>query len=66
MTTDKIELECSKLTPRQLFAELEQLETCDDLQLQKALQTRLLNDLDTYLLIGSGRAKFIADAHLAL
>ncbi len=53
------------LTPAQLLAQMKQLEILDDAQLLKALQTKVLNDLDIYLLMGGGSAKFIAEPDLA-
>ena len=52
-------------TPAQFIAAMKQLEIVDEAQLLKALQTKVLNDLDIYLLMGSGDAKFIADPDLA-
>jgi CheY-like chemotaxis protein len=52
------------LTPAQLIAQMKQLGLIDDAQLLKALQTKILNDLDIYLLMGSGEAKFIAEPNL--
>jgi CheY-like chemotaxis protein len=52
-------------TPAQLFARMKQLEIVDETQLIAALQTKVLNDLDIYLLMGSGSAKFIAEPDLA-
>ncbi len=54
------------LTPSQLLAQIKQLGIVDEAQLLKALQTKVLNDLDAYLLMGSGEAKFIADPDLAI
>ncbi len=53
------------LTPAQLLDRMKELEIVDDAKLLKALQTKVLNDLDIYLLMGSGSAKFIAEPHLA-
>jgi CheY-like chemotaxis protein len=53
------------LTPAQLLAQMKQLEIVDETQLIAALQTKVLNDLDIYLLMGSGSAKFVADPNLA-
>jgi CheY-like chemotaxis protein len=48
-------------TPSELFAQLEKIGMINDVQLQKAIETKILNDLDTYLLMGSGNATFIED-----
>ncbi len=53
-------------TPAQFLTQMKQLEIFDEAQLLKALQTKILSDLDIYLLMGSGEAKFIADPDLAL
>lgn len=53
------------LTPAQLIAEMKQLGIIDDAQLRQALETKILNDLDIYLLMGSGEATFIAEPNLA-
>jgi CheY-like chemotaxis protein len=52
------------LNPALLIAEMKKIGIINDAQLIKALKTRILNDLDTYLSIGSGNAKFIADPEL--
>jgi CheY-like chemotaxis protein len=48
-------------TPAQLLAEMKKIGIVNDAQLQKAMKTKILNDLDIYLLIGSGNATFIPD-----
>ena len=53
------------LTPAQVIAQIKQLGIIDDAQLLQALQTKVLNDLDIYLLMGSGEATFIAEPDLA-
>jgi CheY-like chemotaxis protein len=53
------------LTAAQVITQMKQLGLIDDIQLSKALQTKILNDLDVYLLMGSGEAKFIAEPNLA-
>ncbi len=54
------------ITPAQLIDRMKQLGVVDDAQLLKGLQTKILNDLDIYLLMGSGEAKFIAEPELAI
>lgn len=54
------------LTPAQLLSQMKQLKIVDDAQLLKALHTKVLNDLDIYLLMGSGEAKFIDTPTLAI
>lgn len=48
-------------SPSELFAQIEKIGIVNDAQLQKAIEIKILNDLDTYLLMGSGNAKFIED-----
>jgi CheY-like chemotaxis protein len=48
-------------TPGELFAQIEKIGIVNSTQLQKAIETKILNDLDTYLLMGSGNATFIED-----
>lgn len=48
-----------ELTPRQLLAELIAARIADEEQIVKALRTKILTDLDIYLLMGSGEAKFV-------
>ncbi len=50
-----------KLTPSQLFVMMKQSNIITELQLLEALRTKILNDLDLYLLMGGGSAKFIAE-----
>jgi CheY-like chemotaxis protein len=45
----------------ELFGEMKKIGIVNDLQLQKAMKTKILNDLDTYLVMGSGNAKFVED-----
>jgi CheY-like chemotaxis protein len=45
--------------PAELFAEMKKIGIVNDAQLQKAVKTKILNDLDIYLIMGSGNAKFI-------
>ena len=48
-----------ELTPRQLLAEIIAARIADEEQIVKALRTKILTDLDIYLLMGSGEAKFV-------
>jgi CheY-like chemotaxis protein len=48
-----------KLSSAQLFALMKQSNTITEAQLVEALRTKILSDLDLYLLMGSGSAKFI-------
>jgi CheY-like chemotaxis protein len=48
-----------ELTPRQLLAEIVAARIADEEQIVKALRTKILTDLDIYLLMGSGEAKFV-------
>ena len=48
-----------ELTPRQLLAEIIEARIADEEQIVKALRTKILTDLDIYLLMGSGEAKFV-------
>jgi hypothetical protein len=48
-------------SPAALFAEIQKIGIVNNVQLQKAMKTKILNDLDTYLLMGSGNAQFIPD-----
>jgi CheY-like chemotaxis protein len=47
-----------KLTPLQLFTMMKESKIIDDDRLRAALQTKILNDLDIYLLMGGGSAQF--------
>ncbi len=49
-----------KLNSAQLFAMMKQSNIITEAQLLEALRLKILNDLDIYLLMGSGSAKFIA------
>lgn len=55
----------SAVTPAQLLTEAIQLRIVDEPQLLKALQTRILTDLDLYLLTENGTATFIRVPNLA-
>jgi CheY-like chemotaxis protein len=52
------------LSPAQLIAQLKQNGFLDEVQLLEALRLKVLNDLDTYCLVGSGLAEFISDQSL--
>ncbi len=47
-----------KLTAAQVLRMMEQSNIVNNVQLLEALETKILNDLDIYLLMGSGAAKF--------
>ena len=49
------------LTSAQVFAMMKQSDLITEPQLIEALRAKILNDLDIYLLMGSGSAKFIAE-----
>jgi CheY-like chemotaxis protein len=61
----KTEAEEQALSPAQLLAEMKRIGLIDDDRLLKAMKTKILNDLDIYLLMGNGNAKFIPDRDLA-
>jgi CheY-like chemotaxis protein len=58
--------EAQGLNPAQLLAEMKKIGIVSDVQLAKALKTKVLNDLDIYLLMGSGNATFVVDRDLPL
>jgi CheY-like chemotaxis protein len=53
-------------TPAQLLDRLKQIGLINDAQLIKALKMKVLNDLDIYLYMGSGKANFIPEPDLEL
>ena len=53
------------ITPAQLIAQIKQMGLLDNAQLMEALRLKVLNDLDTYCLLGAGETKFIPDENLA-
>jgi CheY-like chemotaxis protein len=55
----KVSAEQEAWTPVQLLTKMKQIGIVNDAQLIKALKMKVLNDLDTYLLMGSGKAIFI-------
>ena len=54
------------MNPAQLLAEMKRIGIINDAQLLKVLKMKVLNDLDIYLLMGNGKAKFIADGDVAI
>jgi CheY-like chemotaxis protein len=50
-----------KLSSAQLFSMMKQSNIITEAQLLEALRAKILNDLDIYLLMGGGSAKFIAE-----
>ncbi len=60
----KQQAEEGALPPPQLIAAMKKIGLISDIQLDKALEMKILNDLDIYLSIGSGKAKFIVDRDL--
>ncbi|WP_310424474.1 response regulator [Chamaesiphon sp. VAR_48_metabat_135_sub] len=61
----KTKAEEQALSPAQLLAEMKRIGLIDDDRLLKAMKTKILNDLDIYLLMGNGNARFIPDRDLA-
>jgi CheY-like chemotaxis protein len=61
----KQQAEDQAMAPQQLLAELQKIGLINDDQFLKALKLKILNDLDLYLMMGSGKAKFILDRELA-
>jgi CheY-like chemotaxis protein len=57
-----IEASESLMTPQQLLAKVLEARIADEDQIFKALRTKILTDLDIYLLMGSGEAKFVPTA----
>jgi CheY-like chemotaxis protein len=56
----KLQAQEKSLTPTQFLLEIEQSQIISVSQIEAALRTKILNDLDIYLLMGSGSATFIA------
>ena len=50
------------ITPTELLKQLKQMDIADESQLKAASCLKILNDLDTYLLMGPGDAVFVPDA----
>lgn len=61
----KVKVEEKSLTPAQLYADLIQARIGDEPQIAKAIETKILNDLDIYLAMGAGTAQFHPDLDLA-
>jgi CheY-like chemotaxis protein len=61
----KITAEQEGWTAAQLLAQMKKIGIVNDAQLTKALKLKVLNDLDIYLLMGSGTANFIPEPDLA-
>jgi CheY-like chemotaxis protein len=57
----KQQAQSEKLDPARLLAMMKQSDIITEEQLLAALRIKILNDLDLYLLMGSGEAKFIAN-----
>jgi CheY-like chemotaxis protein len=53
-------VETESLTPLQLLTAMRESKVIGESQLRQALHTKILNDLDIYLLMGSGSARFVA------
>jgi CheY-like chemotaxis protein len=54
-----------KLTAAQVLRMMKQSNIINNVQLLAALETKILNDLDIYLLMGSGAAKFVQADNIA-
>lgn len=53
------------ITPTELLKQIRQMNIADESQLKAASRLKILADLDTYLLMGSGDAVFVPDASMA-
>jgi CheY-like chemotaxis protein len=62
----KLQAEEQSLKPAQLLAQMKKIGIVNDSQLIKAVKTKILNDLDIYLMMGSGSAQFISSPDLEL
>jgi CheY-like chemotaxis protein len=60
----QLQSKAQAITPTQLIAQTKQLGLLDNAQLMEALRLKILNDLDTYCLMGSGETEFIPDESL--
>jgi CheY-like chemotaxis protein len=60
----QLQSKAQTLTPAQLIAQIKQMGLLDNAQLMEALRLKILNDLDTYCLMGSGETEFIPDETL--
>lgn len=54
-----------EISTAQLLKEIEHLEIADESQLKAASRLKILSDLDTYLLMGSGEATFVPEISMA-
>jgi CheY-like chemotaxis protein len=61
----EVKVEERDLTPIQLYGDLLQARIGDEVQIAKAIETKILNDLDIYLAMGAGNAQFHPDPDLA-
>ncbi len=62
----KTKAEEQGLSPAELLTEMKKIGIINDVQLSKILRTKVLNDLDIYLRMGAGTAKFNPDPNLAI
>ena len=62
----KAQAEEQSLHPAELLAQMKKIGIINDSQLLKALKLKVLNDLDIYLMMGGGNAKFIIDRDLEI
>jgi CheY-like chemotaxis protein len=62
----KVSAEKDAWTSSQLLEQIKQLGIINEVQLLKALKTKVLHDFDIYLNMGSGKATFIPDPDLKL
>jgi CheY-like chemotaxis protein len=62
----KVAAEQEAWTPVQLLTKMKQIGIVNDAQLVKALKMQVLTDLDTYVLMGSGKATFMLAPDLDL
>lgn len=60
----QLQSKAQTITPAQLIAQTKQMGFLDNAQLMEALRLKILNDLDTYCLMGSGETEFIPDESL--
>ncbi len=61
MDTLRSDVQAGNLSPAEVFLMMKQSNIITEQQLIEALRSKVLNDLDIYLLMGSGSAKFIAE-----
>ncbi len=59
--TLRSKIQAEKLSSAEVFAMMKQSNIITEQQLLEALRNKILNDLDIYLLMGGGSAKFIAE-----